>query len=412
MSLYLNTKKLDLSTDGHPVVVMLNEKTALEQGVKVGDVIEICWRDTCMYVEVDTTSTLVDVGVIGLYREIWERIDIPNDEHVTIKLPGQTESVKSIKKKLKGEVLTYEEMLKIYQDIASGRLTEVETTYFAASTFNPGFTPEEVYYATKSMAESGDILNFGEMAVDKHSIGGIPSKSVTPILVPIIASFGLTIPNTSTRAITSPAGTSDVLEVLFPVDLSNEEMKEVVAKTNGCMMWGGSLNLAPADDILIHVERQISFESYVKLMISIVAKKVATGLTHLILDIPFGPGTKVHRPEDVAKLRDDFIALGKRFGITIDVYERTPKGPDGKGVGPVLEARDLLYILNRRPEAPKQVENEALMMTGRLLELAGVCAKGQGFELAKQKLESGEAKDKFWEIARAQGAKKKSCQMI
>lgn len=408
MAFYLKAKRLDLSTGGQPIIVMLNESEATDRGVRAGDMVQFCWRDVCVYAEVDVTSTMLERGFLGIYTDIWEPYDIPNDEFVSIHIAGKTDSIEFIKKKLKGGVLGYEEMKKIYQDIADRRLGEIETTYFAASTFNPGFNRQETIFATKAMAETGDILDFGDLVVDKHSIGGIPSKGITPVLVPIIASCGLIIPNTSTRAISSPAGTSDILEVLMPVSLNIEKMKEVVAKTNGCMIWGGALRLAPADDILIHVERPLNFESYTKMMISIIAKKIATGVTHLILDMPVGPGTKVHDITKVPYLVDEFTRLGKEFDITIKVYDRIPKGPDGNGIGPLLEARDLLYILNRHADAPKKLEHEAIKMAGKLLELAGAAPVGKGKDVAQQKLDSGEAKQKFWEIARAQGAERET----
>lgn len=408
MSFYLKAKRLDLSTGGQPIIVMLNESEATDRGLRAGDLVQFCWRDVCVYAEVDLTSTLLERGYLGIYTDIWDPYDIPNDEYVSIHIVGKSDSIEFIKNKLKGKELNFEQMKQIYEDIAERRLSEIETTYFAASTFNPGFNRQETIFATRAMAETGDILDFGKLVVDKHSIGGIPSKGITPVLVPIIASCGLIIPNTSTRAISSPAGTSDILEVLMPVSLSVEKMKEVVNKTNGCMVWGGALNLAPADDILIHVERPINFESYTKMMISIVAKKIATGVTHMVLDMPVGPGTKVHDITKVPYLVDEFTRLGKEFGITIKVYDRIPKGPDGNGIGPLLEARDLLYILNRRADAPKKLEHEAIKMTGKLLELAGAAPAGMGKEVAKKKLESGEAKQKFWEIARAQGAERET----
>jgi AMP phosphorylase len=406
MSFYLKAKRLDLSTGGQPIIVLINEFEATDRGLRAGDLVQFCWRDICIYAEVDVTSTLIETGFLGIYSDIWEPYDIPNDEYVTIHITGKTDSIEFIKKKLRGEELDFQEMKAIYQDIADKRLSEIETTYFAATTFNPGFNRTETIHATRAMAETGDILDFGKLVVDKHSIGGIPSKGITPVLVPIIASFGLIIPNTSTRAISSPAGTSDILETLMPVSLNVEKMKEVVAQTGACMIWGGALRLAPADDILIHVERPLNFESYTKMMISIIAKKIATGVTHMVLDMPVGPGTKVHDITKVPYLVDEFVRLGAEFGIKIQVYDRIPKGPDGNGVGPVLEARDLLYILNRHPDAPKKLEDEALKMAGKLLELVEVAPAGKGKEMARQKLESGVAKDKFWEIAKAQGAER------
>ena len=96
-------------------------------------------------------------------------------------------------------------------------------------------------------------------------------------VVPIVAAHGLTIPKTSSRAITSPAGTADTMEVLAKVDLSVDQMKDVVAACNGCLMWGGHVNLSPADDILIAVERPLSLDTREQMVASIMSKKIAAG---------------------------------------------------------------------------------------------------------------------------------------
>jgi AMP phosphorylase len=410
MSHYLRTKKLDITTED-ALIFVLHEETAERYGLYPGDRIHACWHDICVYGTVDTTNTLVGYSEIGLYEDVWHDYGIPNDDMVSIDVVSNNKSVEAIEKKLEGGELTYEEINSVIKAISKRKLSSVELTYFVATFYSPGFTEQELYYLTKAMAENGDTLNFkgsGEPVVDKHSIGGIPSKGVTPVIVPILVSLGLIVPNTSSRAVTSPAGTSDVLEVLMPVTLTKAEIEDVVNKTGGCLVWGGGVDLAPADDEIIGVQRSLSIESYDNFIVSIMAKKIATGLDNFLVDLPVGTETKLEHPEDVPLVADHFKRLGKLFDINVRIYERKPKGPDGYGIGPTLEARDLLRVFERHPRRPVIVEEEALNMCAEILEMSGkVDSTEEGYKLAKEELLSGRAEEKFWEMALAQGAKEK-----
>lgn len=412
MAFYFESKKLDISA-GEDLTVLINTKDAHEFGLHQGNRVYLCWKDVCLYVALDYTDSKVERGELGLFNEVWHDYGIPADDTVSLKLPDPPQSLEYIKKKLRGENLTYDEVYSIMEDVSQRRLGIIEMTYFDAASYSPGFNDKEVYYMTKAMAETGDIIDFSggdpdKKVVDKHSIGGIPAKGITPILVPIVSCFDdLAVPNTSSRAITTPAGTSDMLEVIMPVSLSNEEILDVVDKENGCLVWGGGLHLAPADDILINVKRLLNMEAYETFLVSIIAKKVAMKVTHLLIDIPYGPETKVLNISEVEKVQDKFEELCGRFGIKVDVYKREALSPDGHGIGPLLEIRDVLRIFERHPERPVALENTAIDMAGRLLELAKVVDPGKGNEIARSKLENGEAKKKFWDIAMTQGAKKK-----
>ena len=430
MSLYLRAKKIDEET-GEAQVVLLHEQDAEEKGINAGDIVSLSWRDIELYVIVDTTNTVVNRGEIGLFEDIWTRYAIPADHIVVITEQGRPESIEYIKKKLLGKKLTEHELEVIMSDIAKRKIREVEVAYFMATFFNPGFDEDEVLWTAKGMANSGEILDFkgikdgNEIVVDKHSIGGVAAKGVTPVLVPILAAAGLVVPNTSTRAITTPAGTSDILEVVMPVSHSTEDLYKIVKKAGACMVWGGSMSLAPADDVLIHVERGLHIQSYQKLLVSIVAKKIAMGVTHILIDIPYGKGTKVEDPNDVELLASSFVKLYDKVGIKCEIYPRHVTTPDGRGIGPNLEMRDILRIFERHPDRPLPLESLIIDMAGQVLELAGVAERstkhiakdlgmqitgarstgGKGSAMAREILESGRAAEKFWEIAMAQGAR-------
>ena len=168
-------------------------------------------------------------------------------------------AINAIRRKLIGKKLTYREIFSIMDQIAKQRLGDVLTTYFAASGYSKGFTKEELYYLTKAMVETGEKLHFKGIVADKHSIGGVPGTRTTLIVVPIVAAAGFIIPKSSSRAITTPDGTADDMEVLSPVTFSKDEIYKIVKKTNACIVWGGSFNIAPADDVLIQVEKPLFF---------------------------------------------------------------------------------------------------------------------------------------------------------
>lgn len=275
----------------------------------------------------------------------------------------------AIRKKLKGKRLTYKEIYAVMDEIANDRLGDILTTYFAASGYSKGFDKEELYNLTRAMVETGEKLNFKGIVADKHSIGGLPGTRTSLIVVPIVASAGFRIPKSSSRAITSAGGTADIMEVFAPVVLSRKEIYRVVKKTNACIVWGGSYNIAPADDIIIKVEEPLLLESYDKILISIMAKKVAFGSTHVVIDLPYGKTLKVRNLKNAEILKRKFEYLADKFHIKIKVLVYKADEPAGRGIGPVLEARDALKVLEQTPDRPLELEEKSLNLAGALLEI-------------------------------------------
>lgn len=315
------------------------------------------------------------------------------------------EAVKTIQKKLLGKKLNYQEIFNLMEELSHHRLSTVLTTYFVAASFKEGFSTQELYYLTKAMVETGSKLNFKGIVADKHSTGGVAGTRTTMIIVPIIAAAGFMMPKTSSRAITSPAGTADVMEVLAPVTFSAKQVEKIVIKIGGCIVWGGHLGLAPADDVIINVEEELSFESFDKAVVSIMAKKVAVSANHLVLDIPVGPTMKIHHFQDAEKIANKFKLLARKFKIELVTDINESLEPAGNGVGPVLEARDVIFVLEQKKERPLALEAKALRLAGKLLTICFRDAKikKDGEEEAKKILYEGKALEKFREIIKAQG---------
>jgi len=402
MPYYLKLKKLDIKT-GQSNIALLNVDEAMRYGIKAGDKIRISWQNKAVIAEANTSETKVKPGWIGLYRDIWENVKIDPNTIAEVNFLERAKSVQAIKRRLLGKKLKYDDFYQIFSDISKGVLTRTETTYFVASSFMHEYTNQELYYMVKAMAETGEVLKFPGTVVDKHSVGGLAGNRTTMVVIPIIASLGLTIPKTSSRAITSPAGTADTMEVLAPVSFSGDQIKAIVKKTNACLVWGGGLNLAPADDKILKVSYPLSLEPYDKMLVSIMAKKVATGVTHLVIDMPVGKTTKIPNMKVAKKLETKFKYIARRFGIKIKVIMIQTEDPVGMGVGPALEARDVLRVLQQKDNYPADLANKAIHLAGELLELVGKAKKGQGATMAWKSLESGAAWRKMQEIIKAQG---------
>ncbi|MEK9169469.1 MAG: thymidine phosphorylase [Patescibacteria group bacterium] len=314
-------------------------------------------------------------------------------------------AIEAIQKKLLGKKLTYPEIYAVMDEIAQEKLSDVLTTYFVASSFKEGYTPQELFYFTKAMVETGNKLKFKGLVADKHSVGGIAGTRTTMIIVPIIAAAGFKIPKISSRAITTPAGTADVMEAVAKVEFTPKEITKIVNEVGGCIAWNGKLGIAPADDIIIRVEEPLSFESFDKIIISVMAKKIAAGTTHLVLDIPIGKTAKIHRFSDGEEVAKKFKNLAERFGIKVICDVNETLEPAGRGIGPILEVRDVLYVLEQKTDRPLRLEAKSVRLAGELLDL---CYKEKkinknGEDEARKILESGTALTKFQEIVKNQG---------
>jgi len=404
MPFYLHAKKLDFSSGGQPWVVVLQEKEAKTFGIVMGDLVEISWAGKKAVVVAYYTRRKVNKGEIGIFREIWKYRKVKQGEPISLKVLSRPPSIEAIKKKLLGGDLSYEEMYSIIKDIVDHKLSKVETTYFVASSFMDEFSNEELYYMTKAMAETGEILKLPSRVVaDKHSVGGVAGNRTTMVVIPIVASYGVFIPKTSSRAITSPAGTADTMEVLAPVAIPFEKVRKIITKINCCLIWGGGFRLAPADDYIIRVQHSLALEPLDKMVVSIMAKKVAMGVTHLVVDLPYGPTVKITSKEKALHVKKKFEYLAKRFGIKLKVVMTETKEPVGRGIGPALEARDVLRVLQQKDYRPSDLEKKGVRLAARLLELTGRAKPGKGHMLAVESLTSGQAWKKMKEIIKEQG---------
>lgn len=368
--------------------------------------VKIGKRSEIAILDVDTSGCVLSQGQLGLFDEIVRSIK-PRKKAVAEIIPmPKPQSVEFIKKKLDGHTLTKYEIDLIVKDIVDNRLTDIELTYFVSACYTHAMSMTETVFLTEAMTQQGDILNVRKYPIlDKHCIGGVAGNRTTMIVVPIIAAAGLTIPKTSSRAITSPAGTADTMEVLCDVCLNLKTMSKVVRRINGCIVWGGALNLAPADDKIIKVERPLSIDAESQLLASIMAKKLSVSSTHILIDIPVGVGAKIENRKTAYKLKSHFEKIARLLGVKVKVIITDGRNPIGRGMGPALEARDVLWVLSGDKRGPSDLRKKSVMMAGHLLEIGGKAKKGNGKKLAEEILASGKAYDKFIQIINSQGRK-------
>ena len=349
---------------------------------------------------------IVRCNEIGLSIDAFAQLGVDNGHPAMVAQAEPPSSIPALHRKIAGERLDRDDFRAIVRDIAAHRYSKIELTAFVVATNQGELDREEVYFLTEAMAAVGHRNDWRERpVVDKHCIGGIPGNRTSMLVVPIVAAHGMLCPKTSSRAITSPAGTADTMEVLANVELPMERLAEIVREHRGCLAWGGTANLSPADDVLISVERPLSIDSPGQMVASILSKKVAAGSTHLVLDIPVGPSAKVRSMPEAQKLRKLFEFVAGRMNLTIDVVITDGRQPIGSGIGPVLEARDVMRVLENDPRAPNDLRQKALRLAGRMLEFDPDVRGGDGFAIARDILDSGRALAKMDAIIHAQGGK-------
>ncbi len=383
---------------GRPVVV-LSEVTSKKLNVHVNDRIKLSYNKKKIYAVVDIFTSLIQHNEIGLSREISAYLGHRQGNFIEVSTPEVSEGAKIIRKKMRGETLTRREIEQIVIDITDNNLTESEIAYFVSAEKIKGMSIKEIFYLTSAMVTSGKNLKFHEKIIaDKHCIGGIAGNRTTPIVVAICAAAGLKMPKSSSRAITSASGTADVVETIADVELSTKEIKAVVEKVGACLVWGGSLGLAPSDDKIIKIERILNLDVEPQLIASILAKKIAAGSNHIIIDIPYGSG-KIKTKFRARKLGKKFKKISQMFGLKLKpVYTRGDK-PIGKGFGPVLEMLDVISVLKNEASCSKELKLKSLYLASKLMSLCGIYFS---YKKAKKILESGKALEKFKEIINAQ----------
>jgi AMP phosphorylase len=392
-------------------LAMLNKKTAEELGVHPDDRVSIktlSRKSKEIYTIIDIIDKFVKGREIAISSELEESLNLKKGQKVDVNLASTPQSLVFIKRKLRNKTLSEKEIDKIVEDIANNFLSESEIALFVSSVYKYGMKMHEIISLIKAIQKSGNQLRLkNRLVADKHSVGGVPGNRTTPILVPICAAAGLTMPKNSSRAITSAAGTADVIEMIANVEFSIKELKKIIKKTNACMVWGGALGLVPADSRIIKVEKALKIDPEAQLLASIMSKKLAAGSKYILIDIPYGKHAKFTKSRAIS-LKKKFDYLGRHFKKKLKCVLTEGNQPIGNGIGPGLELIDIINILDPKKKGPKDLEEKSLMLAGELLELTRKAKEGKGREVAEEILYSGKAFKKFKQIIKAQGGSLKN----
>ncbi len=400
-------KDVDISTGG-PLVAILNHEDALHHGLHPEDRLRIMRGKKCAIaiIDISESDSQVAKGRIGLMEEVLRELGAKEGDIVDAEFEKSPASIQFIREKLNGTELLPGQMNEVICDIVHNRLTQIEMTYFVAGCYTKGLSKTETVSLTKAIVNNGDVFKpGGKLVVDKHCIGGVPGNRTTMVVVPILAAAGLTVPKTSSRSITSPAGTADTMEVLADVSIPLEKLKKVMKKAKACIIWGGAFGLAAADDKLIRLRHPLSLDPVGMVLASVLAKKRAVSASHVLIDIPLGKGAKIQDRKEALRFKGLFEDIGKELGMKVKVIITDGSEPIGNGIGPALEARDVLLALSNDKKAPRDLVEKSLDVAGIIFEMVGKSKKGEGRKLAEELLYSGKAHKKMIEIIKAQGAK-------
>lgn len=403
----LRVRRLRLHTQHQPVVVMRTDcHVCRSEGLSARSQVLVSaggreLQATLFQVEDEGHLALDEVG---LSETAWEMLGIAEGAEARVTHAPAIESLASVRRRIYGNRLDAPAFTGIVQDVVAGRYTDVHLAAFLTASAALPLDENETANLTGAMIAVGDRLQWdASVVVDKHCVGGLPGNRTTPIVVAIVASNGLVMPKTSSRAITSPAGTADTMETLAPVDLDIATLKRVVEAEGGCIAWGGAVHLSPADDIFVRVERELDVDTEGQLIASVLSKKISAGSTHVVIDIPVGPTAKVRSEDAASHLATRITAVASRFGLATRCLQTDGSQPIGRGIGPALEAIDVLAVLRNSPEAPDDLRRRAAILAGAALEIGGKAESGKGLALALEALADGRAWRKFEAICEAQG---------
>lgn len=402
----LQLKKLGIDTHREAVIYMRSDcLVCSSEGFEVPSRIRVSLKGRYILATVNTIeNSLLKQGEASLSNYAWKLLNAQEGDKVFLAHPKPLQSLSFVRAKIYEHELSKSQINQIIKDISKSYYSDIEIATFLTACAGGRLSNKEVIDLTRAMINAGKRLTWhNDMIVDKHCVGGLPGNRTTLIVVPIVAEFGLTMPKTSSRSITSPAGTADTMETLTDVTLDLKSMQKVVGKENACIVWGGAVSLSPADDILIRVERAMDLDSEGQLIASVLSKKIAAGSTHIAIDIPVGATAKVRSLDQAESLANLFKIVAKALGIHLNIMISDGTQPVGRGIGPALEAKDVLQVLQNKADAPQDLRDRALSLAGMILEFSPGLKKGEGKKIANQILSEGRAWKKFQAICEAQG---------
>ncbi|WP_347332400.1 thymidine phosphorylase family protein [Marinimicrobium locisalis] len=354
------------------------------------------------------TGQALAPGEIGFSVSAWRYLELSAGQAVNVGHAPVVPSLSSMRKKVYGHELSAGELRAVVEDISRRRYSDIEIACFLTACAGDRLSGAEVVELTRAMVQVGNQLQWPDapLVFDKHCVGGLPGNRTTPIVIAIASAAGLLMPKTSSRAITSPAGTADVMGVLTEVELDLAQLQKTVHETGACLAWGGRVKLSPTDDLLIRVERALDLDGEGQLVASVLSKKIAAGSTHILIDIPVGPTAKVRNRAQAEHLSHRFYTVAAALNLHLRCVITDGSQTVGNGIGPAEEARDVLAVLKNSPTAPVDLTERSVYLAANLLAMASGEGLEQALEQARDILTSGRAWRQFQRICQSQGGLK------
>ncbi len=414
----LKARRIALDTHQEPVIITRRDcPVCRSEGFSAHARVQLEARDRQIIATLyQIDSDLLEADEAALSDSAWELLGVEEGELIHLRHPLPLQSIGGLRGRIFGERFSRDSMRAIIEDVAAGRYADIHLAMLLTIMATQPLDDAELVHLTEAMIEVGDRLRWKRSPIaDKHCVGGLPGHRTTPLVVAMVAANGLWMPKTSSRAITSPAGTADTMETLTRVDLNLDDMQRVVEQENGCLVWGGAVRLSPVDDVLIRISRVMDLDAEGQLVASVLSKKIAAGSSHLVLDVPVGATAKIRSRADGERLAGRLAAVANAFGVETRILLTDGSQPVGNGIGPALEARDILAVLDNSANVPLDLRERSIELAGALLELCGAAEPGRGKTLAAGSLDSGRALAKFVAICEAQGRFSQpplSCQQV
>lgn len=315
-------------------------------------------------------------------------------------------AVDIIAKKRDGQELNREEIEFFIKGLTSGEIADYQVSAWAMAVVLNGMSPRETSDLAMAMAHSGQMLDLSDItdvAIDKHSTGGVGDKT-TLVVLPIVAACGIPCGKMSGRGLGFSGGTLDKLESIpgYRVNLTIEEFKRQL-KGIGIVLSGQSLDLAPADGKLYSLrDVTATVESVPLIASSVMCKKIAAGATGIVLDVKVGSGGNVHKIETGRELADLMTAIGEQAGRKVKALLSDMNQPLGLAVGNVLEVQEAIDVLH--DGGPADLREHCLVVASHMLLLAGLTMNIEsGRKMAERMLRNGSAFEAFRKLITAQG---------
>jgi len=405
---YSKAKLLDIRI-WETMSIVLNEKSAWEHWIREIDKVWMIydwWKETV--VNADLSTNMVGIWEVGITKDVYEKFGIKNWDIIGIYFTMRSGlSVEAIRKKMRWEDINYDEIFAIIKDISENKLTDTLMTYYVASSFFNETSNDEMYLTAKAMAENWVTFKYPKWTIvaDKHCIWWVPWNETSMIIIPTVASLWIKMPKNFSKAITSPAATGECVNVLMWIEFTKQEIEKLIEENNCCLVWWWALDLAPADDKIIRVSYPLSMQNIAKVVSSIMAKKYAMWITHSLIDIPVGPTAKVADIETAMIRKEKFEYVWEKLGMKMNVVITEAKQPIGSGIWATLQVREVLRVLQQNEKRPKDLEEKAMKLSAKIVEMVGLASGEDALKLVYNQLKSGKSREMMQKIIKSQSSK-------